>query len=155
MAPMGRTYEILLPASGTMTVVFPARHLCMKKAVPAETRAQMQPWLSPAGHSSDIKDLGPGHLDGHPVEKRLLTVRKGAPGGPVTVEFWNATDLDNVPLKEVVTMADGSMYTVLYKKIDLSTPSPALFVPPADCTAFPDVGSMLNNFLNQKGPSPP
>jgi hypothetical protein len=142
----GSTYEIILPGAGTMTMVMPQQHLCMKKDVPPETEAQIQTLGDKAQKNSVLTVIGNETLDGHPVIVRLLTFHSKNPDHPRTIKFWNATDLENVPLREVVTMRNGSVYTVHYKDIDLSDPSPLLFVPPANCSAFPDINSVMKNF---------
>ena len=143
---IGSTYEIILPEAQTMTMVMPAQHLCMKKVLPPETRAQMQALGKKALNNSDLVVVGHETLDGHPVIERLLTFRSKKSGNPREIRFWNATDLKNVPIREVVTMANGDIYTLHYKDISLSDPPPSMFVPPANCSAFPDIGSMMKKF---------
>ncbi len=154
-AKIGPTYEIILPETPTMTMVMPAQHLCMKKDLPPETRAQMQAMGSTALKNSDLVVVGHGTLDGHPVIERILTFRSGNPGTPRSIRFWNATDLKNVPIREVVTMANGDVYELHYRNISLQNPPPSLFVPPANCMSFPDIGSMMKNFGLGNHPSIP
>ncbi|MHB1563225.1 MAG: DUF3108 domain-containing protein [Leptospirillum sp.] len=142
----GDTYEIILPGSGTMTMVLPERHLCMKKNVPPQTEAQIQAFAARAEKSGVLTVVGHETLDGHPVVVSLLAYHSPNPDNPRTIKFWNATDLENVPLREVVTMANGNVYTLHYKNIDLSDPSPSLFIAPANCSRFPDIKSLMKNF---------
>jgi len=152
---IGSTYEIILPKTGTMTMVMPAQHICMKQNAPPETEAQIQSLMDRAQKNAVLTVVGHETLDGHPVIVRLLTDHSKNPNHPRTIKFWNATDLKNVPLREVVTMANGSVYTLHYKEIDLSDPSPSLFVPPANCSAFPDIKSMMKSFGMGNHPAVP
>lgn len=143
---MGSTYEIILPKTGIMTMVMPSQHVCMKKDVPPETEAQIQSLVESAQKKTVLTVVGQETLDGHPVIVRLMTYHSKNVNNPRTIKFWNATDLKNVPIREVVTMANGNVYTLHYKKVSLSDPPPEMFIPPANCSTFPDIKSMMKSF---------
>ena len=144
--------NILLIDSGSMYMIMPQNHMCMRQKLdPAKMSQYTGLQKSP---DVTIQHLGSTRLDGHPAEITLTTTK--LPDGKTgKMKIWSATDLEGAPLKEIVTVAGHPPMTILYKNIDPHRPDPSLFVPPAHCRALPSMGDMMRHSMPSGAPQMP
>ncbi|MHB1286968.1 MAG: DUF4412 domain-containing protein [Leptospirales bacterium] len=134
------TYEILDQGEKTLYVVMPAQHMCMKQGLSPQTEAQVRSFQNNAEKDTTVTVLGKETVDGHPtVVRKIVYHAKGQT--TTTVKIWNALDMKNVPVKEVIDSENGVRGTILYREISLSKPDPALFIVPPHCGDIPGIGS--------------
>lgn len=137
---MGGTYEIMTQGEKAIYVVMPSRHMCMKQGLSPQAEAQMKSVQKKAEKDTTVTVLGHETVDGHPTVVRKIVYRpKNGPA--TTTRIWNALDLKNVPVKEVIDTGNGTHGVILYRKISLAKPDPALFVLPPHCGDIPGIGS--------------
>ncbi|MHB8544653.1 MAG: DUF4412 domain-containing protein [Leptospirales bacterium] len=136
---MSGMYELLTGEEKTIYMVMPAQHMCMKQGIPPQNEAQMMSLLKKTSKETTIRIVGHEKLDGHPtIVREIIYHPQNRPA--TKIRIWNALDLKNVPLKEVIDTGNGTPGTILYRDISLAKPGYALFVPPAHCGGVPGMG---------------
>jgi hypothetical protein len=94
-------------------------------------------------------DLGKETWDGHPCLKKRYTVTNTKTGQSLVMTAWNATDLQNCPIKiEQSAWASGDSFkgnsaTMLFKNVSLTKPAASLFAPPAGYKAYDNIQAMM------------
>lgn len=78
--------------------------------------------------------LGRETLDGHPCEKRRITLTDAA-GKSSEALVWAATDLKDFPL-QIQTTERGDTYVFRYSNLRLTAPAAAMFDVPAGYTTY-------------------
>jgi len=115
--------------------------------------AKIEPLGKDQAETNDFKvettDLGRETLDGHPCLKKHYTVSNTKTGQSLVMTTWNATDLQNCPIKvEQSAWASGDSFKgnttiMLFKNISLSKPDAILFEPPAGYKAYDSIQAMM------------
>lgn len=95
-------YTLILMKSQAMYMVMPGK-MCMLRSLDPSTLSQYNSLQAEANRSTRIQHLGTTRLDGHPADITLVTTKSPA-GETGKIKIWSATDLQNVPLKEIVTV---------------------------------------------------
>lgn len=138
---MSGMYEILTQGDKAVYVVMPSQHMCMKQGLSPQTEAQLLSVQKKDEKEMTVTVLGHETVDGHPtVVRKVVFHPHNRPA--TTSRIWNALDLKNVPVKQVIDTGNGMHGTILYRNISLARPDPALFVPPAHCGGIPGLGSL-------------
>ena len=89
----------------------------------------------------DVTPLGKDTVDGHPCVKCKLTF-VADDGSTHEVLAWQATDLNNFPIKTEMQAA-GSTITTHFTNIKLSAPDALLFDPPSTYTKYGSIQEMM------------
>jgi len=103
--------------------------------------------------TNDLKieatDLGKETFDGHPCLKKRYNVSNLKTGQTLVMTTWNATDLQNCPIKiEQSAWASGDSFkgnsaTMIFKNVNLAKPDASLFEPPAGYKAYDSIQAMM------------
>ena len=80
-------------------------------------------------------EVGKETVNGHPCVKYKITSKDGS-GEVQNALVWKATDMEDFPVKMIITMPTGGEVTVVYDSVLLRKPDAALFNPPAGYTKF-------------------
>lgn len=97
--------------------------------------------------SSDFKietaEIGKETFDGHPCvcNKAVVTDPDGAKH---EAYLWNASDLNNFPIKIQQSERDMGV-TMLFKEVSLTKPESSLFDPPSGFTKYNDMSAMMQD----------
>jgi len=91
---------------------------------------------------AETTELGKETVDGHPCVKKQSVVTGKKNGIQMTMLYWNATDLENCPIKVEQTM-NGNQTTMSFKNINLSKPAASLFEPPSDYTKYDSMQALM------------
>lgn len=109
---------------------------------------------------SDFKveaaELGKETLDGHPCVKNQVVVTN-TKGEKHESTVWNAADLKNFPIK-IEHTEEGQAVTMLFQDIKLSKAEASVFDPPADCTRYDSMMTMMQQVMMKRmgaGQRPP
>jgi hypothetical protein len=97
--------------------------------------------------SSDFKiettEVGKETFDGHPCVRNKAVVTD--PDGTKHEAFlWNATDVNNFPIKIQQNERDMGV-TMLFKEVVLQKPDPSLFESPSGFTKYNDLSAMMRD----------
>ena len=102
--------------------------------------------LTASDYKLEMTELGKESLEGQVCVKNKAVVtdpqnRKR--------EFlvWNATGLNNFPLKIQTTTSLGESQTTLYRNVKLAKPDSKLFELPAGYRKYPDLGAMMQDVM--------
>jgi len=98
----------------------------------------------------DITTIGKDTVDGHPCVKCKLTFAADD-GSTHEVLAWQATDLNNFPIKTEMQAA-GSTITTHFTNIKLSAPDASLFDPPSGYTRYGSIQEMMMGSLQHMMP---
>jgi hypothetical protein len=90
--------------------------------------------------------LGKETLDGHACVKNK-TVVTNAQGHQKEYTVWNASDLNNFPLKIQSTDTFGESQTTVYRNVKLAKPDAKLFELPAGYRKYTDLGAMMQDIM--------
>ena len=91
------------------------------------------------------KPLGREIVDGQPTEKFQVTVR-GAQGAKEEATVWEATNLQNLPIKLRVNF-ENATYGILFRNVKLGQPDARYFEPPAGLTKHASLAALMNAAL--------
>jgi hypothetical protein len=89
----------------------------------------------------DVTQIGKDTVDGHPCVENKLTFTADD-GSKHEVLAWQATDLNNFPIKTEMQAA-GSTITTHFSNIKLSAPDASLFDPPSGYTKYGSIQEMM------------
>lgn len=101
-------------------------------------------------------ELGAETLDGHPCMKTKYTVTNGKTGQRLIMTSWNATDLNNCPIKIEQTAwtssdsFEGSTTSMHFTDINPARPAANLFEPPAGFKAYDNMQTMMQTEMMKK-----
>ena len=104
----------------------------------------------PKERKIDVTQLGKDTVDGHPCEKCKLTFTADD-GSTHEVLAWQATDLNNFPIKTEMQAA-GSTVTTHFTNIKLSAPDSSLFDPPSGYTKYGSIQEMMMSSMQRMMP---
>jgi hypothetical protein len=89
----------------------------------------------------EVTQIGKDTVDGHPCIQNKLTLTADD-GSQHDVMAWQATDLNNFPIKTEM-QANGATITTHFTNIKLSAPDASLFNPPGDFTRYGSIQEMM------------
>jgi hypothetical protein len=93
-------------------------------------------------------EIGKETFDGHPCTKNKVVI-KDEEGQEQKATVWNATDLNDFPVK--IEMIQHGMPIILqFHDIDQKKPDDALFVPPTDFKRYDDVSTMMRESMMKR-----
>lgn len=101
-------------------------------------------------------ELGRDTVDGHACVKNKYTVSDAKTRKTTVVIAWQATDLQDIPVKMEMNPPGDSAdqtkpaTTLHFTDIDPATPKSSLFDPPTDFKAYNDIRSMLQAEMMKK-----
>lgn len=97
--------------------------------------------------SSDFKiettEIGKETFDSHPCVRNKAVVTD-PDGAKHEAYLWNATDLNNFPIKIQQSEKDVGV-TMLFKEVSLTKPESSLFDPPSGFTKYNDMPAMMQD----------
>lgn len=124
-----------------------------------ETQSYVENHLSDAQTAATTNDfktesteIGKETIDGHPCEENKVVIT-GKDGTKHESTVWNATDLNNFPVK-IQTDAQGRNTTMSFKNVSLAKPDASLFELPSGYTSYDSVQSMMMKHMGGGGFSP-
>lgn len=105
--------------------------------------------LTASDYSIETTELGRETIEGHPCIKNKTVV---ADPEDRKKEFivWNATDLNDFPVKIQTATSLGESQTTTYRNIKLAKPDPKLFALPAGYKKYSDVGAMTQAMMTKQ-----
>jgi len=101
-------------------------------------------------------ELGKETLDNHPCIKKQYTISNTKTGQRLILTTWNATDLNNSPIKieqsawSNTASAAGTSTTMHFTDINLTQPADSLFQPPAAYTKYDNLQTMMQTEMMKK-----
>jgi len=125
-------YQVYPGVKGYLEMPMPTRD------VPAESEYRLE-----------TTQLGKEKLDGHRCIK-LKAVVTGPRGQKREYIVWNATDLNDFPIKIQTTTALGEPQTILYRKINLARPDPQLLELPGNYRKYSDLSSLMQAMMDKQ-----
>ena len=137
---------IIFQPEKTMTVSFTGLQAYLELPMPKAPAAQDEA-IAKLG-KLERKPLGNEVVEGQPTEKFQVTVR-GEANKNETATVWEATQLQNLPVKLRVQFADGA-YTLQFRNVRLGKPDARYFEPPAGFTKFTDMNSLIQGALRKQ-----
>ena len=137
---MGKQILLWLPEKNGFYQIQPAVQGYLELPMPSGKT------LTESDYQMETMQLGKETLDGHPCVKNKAVVTD--PQGRKN-EFivWNATDLNNFPIKIQTTTSLRESQITLYRNIKLAKPDPNLFDLPAGYRKYPDIGTMMQDIM--------
>ena len=133
---MDRTISIVRPDQQKVLVIYPS--LRAYAEMPATNAAAGNP---NAAYKIDSTTLGKETIDGHPCEKKKVTV-SGGDGEKQEAIVWNASDLRNFPVK--IEMKQAGLTTIMaYTDIKFAKPDATVFDPPTGFDKYDSVEKMM------------
>jgi len=135
---MDRVVMIGRPDKKTAYLIFPGMQACVENPLPdSETTG--------ADYKVETTELGKETVDGHPCVKNKVIVTS-TNAAPQESTVWNATDLQNFPVK-IQTTDQGRGMTLLFKDITNSKPDAGVFEPPSGYTKYDSMTAMMQAVL--------
>jgi len=98
----------------------------------------------------DVTAIGKETVDGHPCVRNKVTFTADD-GSQHAMTTWNATDLNNFPIKTEM-QEGGSTITTHFSDIKLSAPDASLFDPPSDFTKYNNIQEMMMGNMQRMMP---
>jgi hypothetical protein len=137
---LDETVMIRLPGLKSSFVVYPRARAYVEMPLT---------WHEDLKQITDLqkKSLGTTTLEGHQCELYQIHVTN-AVGEENDVMVWEATDLNNFPLKIRFDIAP-SVYIILFQNVQLSTPDVSLFYPPLDYDRYASLAELLRARRNR------
>jgi hypothetical protein len=96
----------------------------------------------------ETAELGKETVDSHPCVKNKVTVTDKE-GNKHESTVWNATDLENFPVKIQTTEA-GANATMLFKNVSPAKPAASLFEAPSDYTKYDNMQTMMQQQIMKR-----
>jgi hypothetical protein len=120
---MDRTVSIVRPDQQKQLIIYPSMRAYIETPLTNAAAGNTN-----QGYKIDSTPLGKETIDGHPCEKKKVTVL-GPDGEKQEAIVWNATDMRNFPVKMEMKQAD--MTTVMtYSNVKFDKPDARLFDAP-------------------------
>lgn len=129
----GKRYTIVL-IDKHMAYMVMGPTMCME--MPNMASMQTNPLASSSADKVDVKVLGAGTMNGHPVRIEEVTITPSNGGQAETMKVWAATDLHGFPVRTEMQTPRGTVATD-YTDISLAPPPDSLFAIPNNCRAMP------------------
>jgi hypothetical protein len=140
-AGMDQQIFIMRPDLKRTYCIYPRLKSFVTRAL-ADEEAAEEPRIAKA-------ELGREVVDGHPcVKNKIVITTHGSEKREALV--WTASDLNNFPLR-MQTTEKGSTASFTFKHIRFTKPDAKQFEPPADFTAYDDVGKLIEAVAKTEG----
>jgi len=97
-------------------------------------------------YKMELTPLGKETLDGHACIKNKTVVADSL-GHQKEYTVWNATDLNQFPLKIQTTNSLGEPETTFYRNVKLAKPDAKLFELPAGYRKYTDLSAMMQDIM--------
>jgi len=137
---MDRMVMIGRPDKKVAYMVYPGMQSYVENAL-----SDSETTTAPGDFKLATTELGKDTVDGHPcVKNKVIVTDKD--GTPHESTVWNATDLQNFPVK-IQTTEQGREMTMLFKDITFSKPGASLFEPPSDYTKYDSMQAMMQTVI--------
>jgi len=107
---------------------------------------QLQTTQRESDYRLESTPLGKETMDGHACVKNKSVVTD-AQGHKKEYTVWNATDLNNFPVKIQSTDTLGESQTTSYRNIKLAKPDANLFELPTGYRKYTDLGAMMQDIM--------
>jgi outer membrane lipoprotein-sorting protein len=133
------SYSVVLMDRHQAYMVMPQTNMCM--SIPLSPQLSSATLAQEAENMVSVTDAGAGIAEGHVCDVKQVVYHQKQ-GLPTSAKIWLAKDLQNFPVKEVISGPHGETTTVTYKDIQLGSPDPALFAKPSNCRTMPSFGGM-------------
>jgi hypothetical protein len=102
--------------------------------------------------NAQFTKMGEESVDGHPCVKNDVVITNTAQSSDFTV--WNATDLNNFPVK-ITTTEQGMPVTINFQNVSFDKPAAGLFAPPAHFTKYGTIQDLMQSaMMNHPGGMP-
>jgi hypothetical protein len=140
MKAMGMDNIVMIsrPDKSTAFLVYPGVKAYVEMPLDAEGAA-------PSDIKMETTELGKETVDGQPaVKNRVVLTEKS--GKKHTATVWNATKLNNFPIK-IEHTESGQAVTVRFKEIKFGKPEARNFDPPADFKRHEDMMTLLQEII--------
>ncbi len=133
---MGRMSTLTLGDKKVSYIIYPDMKAYVENPTQTATSS-----AAPADYKTEVTKLGDETIDGHSCVKNKVVVT-GPDGTPHESTVWNASDLNQFPVK-IQTSSDGNMATMLFKDVKLNKPDASQFELPSDYTKYDSMMSMM------------
>jgi outer membrane lipoprotein-sorting protein len=141
---MGKMTAITLRDKKLSYIIYPDMKAYMENAA-LETGA------APAEYKTEVTKLGEETIDGHDCVKNKVVVT-GPDGVAHESTVWNASDLNQFPVKIQTTSEKGTATVMLFKDVKMDKPDATQFDLPADFTKY---DSMMSLIMSRARGAPP
>jgi hypothetical protein len=132
---MGRISTLTLPGTKVSYLIYPDMKAYMENPTQNTSAA-------PTDYKTEVTKLGEETIDSHNCVKNKVVVT--GPDGPANESIvWNASDLNQFPVKIQVASGNGADTVLLFKDIKLDKPDATLFDLPADFTKYDNMMSLM------------
>ena len=150
MKAMGMDQMIMVsrPDKKVSYMLFPSWQAYVENPIPDAATIKPE-----SAYKIEITELGKETLDGHPCVKNKAVVTDDQ-GNKTESLLWNATDLNNFPVK-IETTQEGHKTTMLFKDVKLSKPAASQFEPPADHKKYDSMMSLMMEHMGGGMGMPP
>ncbi len=138
---MDKMVTITLPQGKTAYLIYPDMQAYVEMPV-ANTEADTNDF------KMETTELGKETVDGHPCVKNKV-VMTDPEGNQHESTVWNATDLNNFPVK-IEQNGEGHQVTMMFKDIKLSKPDASLFTPPTGFTKYDSMQAMMQQEMMKR-----
>jgi hypothetical protein len=133
---MDRMVMIGRPDKKVAYMVYPGMQSYVENAL-----SDSETTTAPGDFKVTATELGKETVDGHPcVKNKVIVTDKNGTARESTV--WNATDLQNFPVK-IQTTEQGREMIMHFKDITITTPGASLFEPPSGYTKYDSMPAMI------------
>ncbi len=141
MMGMDRMVNLIVPDKKKAYVIYPGlRSYCEMPTTTPTGQAGTPPTVT-------RKELGREMVEGHPSIKTLVTITE-ANGQKYEVTSWEATDLNNFPVKCELQQGGDTVVTI-FKNIKLDKPAVSLFEVPANFKQYSSIDEMMMGAVQQ------
>jgi len=129
---MNTLIAISRPAEKVNYFIYPGMAAYVRRSTPAV-----------AHYSLEVTQIGDENVQGQNCVKNKV-VATGPDGVPHASTVWNATDLNNFPIK-IKTVQKGSTVILLFRDLKLEAPDAGQFNPPAAYKQYDNFMSLMTN----------
>ena len=110
----------------------------------------LRPIPAAADYQLDVTRVGDENVQGQNCVKNKV-IATGPDGIPHESSVWNATDLNNFPIK-IETVQNGATVILLFRDLKLDTPDAGQFHPPSDYKQYDDFMSLMTSRAGTPSP---
>jgi hypothetical protein len=137
---MDRMVSIVQTERKMMLIVYPSLESYVEMPMPAGT--------SPEDCKAEITKTGTENMDGHSCVKNKVVVTT-SDGKKVEATVWNATDLEDFPVR-VETTDSGAKIVMLFKNVSFSAPDESFFEAPAGYRRYTNIQAMMQTEIMKR-----
>ncbi|HXC34999.1 MAG TPA: hypothetical protein VNV43_03940 [Candidatus Acidoferrales bacterium] len=125
-------------------MIYPRIHSYVDIAIPSSAQA--------GDFNAQTTKMGEETVNGHSCIKNDVIITNSVQSSDFTV--WNATDLNNFPVR-IVTTEQGMPVTINFQDVSFDRPAAGLFDPPAHFTRYGTIQDLMQSALmNRPGGMP-